>query len=162
VVDDDLPIARLEFLVDGTPVGPPLTAAPYTSVWDTRPFSADVPHTVSARATDLQGRSATSGVVGVQVDNGPKIAAVGVNQGLTPSSARVTWMTDRLADAQVEYGPTTAYGITTPVDARLAWRHEMQLTGLAPGAAYHVRVRSRTPTGALAVSADQTFFTAEP
>jgi hypothetical protein len=162
VVDDDVPIARLEFLVDGEPVGPPVTAAPYITVWDTLRFNADLPHTISARATDLQGRSGTSGVVSVQVDNGPRIAAVAVSRGLTPSSARVTWTTDRLADAQVEYGPTTAYGLTTPVDARLAWRHDMQLTGLAPGSAYHVRVRSRTPTGGLTVSADQTFSTAEP
>jgi hypothetical protein len=35
----------------------------------------------------------------------------------------------------------------------------MQLTGLAPGSVYHFRVRSRTPTGGVSVSADQTFFT---
>jgi hypothetical protein len=162
VIDDDVPIVRLEFLVDGVPIGPPITAAPYAVGWDTTRFRADLPHTISARATDLQGRSGTSGVVSAQVDNGPGIVAVGVNQGLTPSSARVSWTTDRLADAQVEYGPTTAYGLTTAIDARLAVRHDMQLTGLVPGSVYHVRVRSRTPTGGLAVSADQTFFTAEP
>jgi hypothetical protein len=162
VIDDDVPIARLEFLVDGAPVGPPLTAPPYTMSWDTTRFSADQPHTISARATDLQARSSTSGVISVQVDNGPRILAVAVNQGLTPSSARISWTTDRLADAQVEYGTTTTYGLTTPVDGRLAWRHDMQLTGLTPGTLYHLRVRSRTHTGGLAVSADQTLFTPEP
>ena len=34
--------------------------------------------------------------------------------------------------------------------------------GLAPGNVYHVRVRSRTATGGVAVSADEAFFTAEP
>jgi hypothetical protein len=38
----------------------------------------------------------------------------------------------------------------------------MQLTGLAPASTYHYRVRSRDINGALAVSPDQTFFTAEP
>ena len=144
------------------PVGPALTAAPYASVWDTRDFSADRPHTLSARATDVQGRSSTSGVISVQVDNGPKILAVGVGRGLTASSARVSWTTDRLADGQVEYGLTTAYGQATPVDARPDWRHAMELTGLAPNSVYHFRVRSRTPTGGVSVSADQTFFTPEP
>jgi hypothetical protein len=162
VVDDDVPIARLQFLVDGLPLGAPLTAAPFASLWDTNLMSADQPHTISARATDLVGRSSTSGVVSVQVDNGPRISAVGVSQSLTQSSVRVNWTTDRLADAQVEYGPTTAYGLTTLVDARLAWRHDMQLTGLASGSLYHFRVRGRTPTGGVSVSADQTFFTSEP
>ena len=162
VVDDDVPLTRLEFLVDGAPVGPPLTTAPYASVWDTRNFSADRPHTLSARATDLEGRSSTSGVISLQVDNGPKILAIGVGQGLTATSARVSWTTDRLADGQVEYGLTTAYGQATPVDARLDWRHAMELTGLAPGSVYHFRVHSRTPSGGVSVSADQTFFTPEP
>ena len=159
VVDDDVPLGRLEFLVDGAPVGPALTAAPYATIWDTRNVGADRLHTLSARATDQQGRSGTSGVISLQVDNGPRILAISVGQGLTASSAGVSWTTDRLADGQVEYGLTTAYDQATPIDARLELRHAMQLTGLAPGSVYHFRVRSRTPTGAVSVSADQTFFT---
>ena len=36
VVDDDEPIARLQFFVDGVPVGAPLASAPYTigKSWD--------------------------------------------------------------------------------------------------------------------------------
>jgi len=96
------------------------------------------------------------------VDNGPVISAVGVSLGLTASSARVTWATDVLSDAQVEFGPTFAYGASTPVDPRIGWTHEAQLTGLAPGTTYHYRVRSRDANGALAVSQDATFATPEP
>jgi hypothetical protein len=64
-----------------------------------------------------------------------------------------------LADGQVEFGPTLAYGESTPLDSRAEWRHDMQLTGLAPGTLYHYRVRSRDANGALAVSSDQVFFT---
>ena len=107
------------------------------------------------------GRSTTSGVVSVQVDNGPLISKVTVSPGLTSTSARITWITDVLADGQVEYGPTASYGRATPIDTRVDWRHDMQLTGLAAASTYHFRVRSRDATGALAVSADQTFFTSD-
>jgi hypothetical protein len=162
VLDDDVPPARVQFYVDGQPLGAPLTAPPYSITWDSAGFNASLPHVISARASDMLGRSGTSPTVTVQVDNGPIITGVIVSRGLTASSARVTWNTDILADAQVEFGRTTAYGESTPIDPRADWRHEAQLTGLAPGTTYHYRVRSRDGNGALAVSPDATFATAEP
>ena len=162
VVDDDVLLARVQFYVDGMPVGPPLVAAPYSVVWDSSAANARLPHTISARATDILGRLGTSGMLGVQVDNGPAISQVGVSMGLTASSARVSWTTDGVSDAQVEYGPTLAYGSSTPLEPRLGWFHEAQLTGLMPSTTYHYRVRSRDPAGAVAVSADATFATPEP
>jgi Bacterial Ig domain/Purple acid Phosphatase, N-terminal domain len=163
VVDDDAPITRLQFFVDGLPVGDALSTAPYATIWDSTGLSASSsqPHLVTARATDARGRSAVSGSVGVQVDNGPRISAVTLNSGPTATSARVNWTTDMLADAQVEFGVTTTYGSMTPIDARVAWSHEMQLTGLLPATTYHYRVRSRDANGALAVSDDSTFGTPE-
>jgi hypothetical protein len=161
VVDDDSPIARLQFYVDGLPVGQPMTAPPYSMTWDSADYRPNLPHMIIARATDMLGRSGAAGVVSVQVDNGPVVSNVQISRGLTASSARVTWNTDVLADAQVEFGPTTAYGSTTPTNPRLDWFHETQLTGLAPGMTYHYRVRSRNANGAAAVSADGTFFTPE-
>jgi len=162
VVDDDAPLARVQFYVDGLPVGPPLVAAPYSVIWDSSTADARVPHTIVARATDVLGRSGASGMVGVQVDNGPIISGIGVSLGLTASSARVVWATDVVSDAQVEFGPTLGYGSSTPVDPRIGWSHEAQLTGLAPGTAYHYRVRSRDANGAMAFSPDATFATPEP
>lgn len=161
-VDDEAPVARLQFFVDGIPVGALLSAPPYSTTWDSRTFSASQPHIVTAQATDVLGRTALSGAVSVQVDNGPKISSVTASPGLTASSARVSWATDMLADGQVEFGPTALYGSTTPIDARAAWSHEMQLTGLRGRTAYHYRVRSRDANGALAVSNDATFVTPEP
>jgi hypothetical protein len=159
LVDDDAPVTRLQFYVDGQPVGAPLNSAPYTLTWASTGLSASLPHTVSARATDALGRSGASGNVSVQVDNGPSISNVSVSPGLTVSSARVTWSTDVVSDGQVEYGLTTAYGLSTPVDQAMDTRHDMQLTGLAPGAAYHYHVRSRDAAGALSASPDATLFT---
>jgi hypothetical protein len=162
VVDDDVPITRLQFYVDGTAVGAPLNTAPYSLVWPSAGMSSALPHVVSARATDALGRSSVSGNVSVQVDNGPAISNVAVGQGLTLSSARVSWTTDVASDGQVEYGPTSAYGLMTPVDQVMDVRHDMQLTGLSPGAAYHYRVRSRDAAGAMAISPDGTLFTSAP
>src|SRR5439155_15191237 len=162
VVDDDAPIARLQFYVDGLPVGLPITTPPYRTTWDTAGSSPNLPHLITARASDIVGRSGAAGIVSVQVDNGPDVSNVQVSRGLTATSLRVTWSTDVLADGQVEYGPTTAYGATTPTNPRLDWSHETQLTGLASGMTYHYRVRSRDANGAAAVSADGTFFTPEP
>jgi hypothetical protein len=159
VVDDDVPIARLQFFVDELPVGAPLTSAPFTTNWDSTGASASQPHTITARATDVRGRSALSAPRSVQVDNGPEISAVTASGGLTASSARISWTTDILADAQVEFGTTAMYGSATPIDARVSWTHEMQLTGLLPGTIYHYRVSSRDANGAVAYSDDAMFAT---
>jgi hypothetical protein len=162
VVDDDAAVSRVQFYVDGQPVGAPLSAAPYALAWDSAGLSPALPHTLSARATDALGRSGVSSNVNVQVDNGPAISNVSAGPGLTASSARVTWTTDIAADGQVEFGDSTAYGLTTPVDPAAGVRHDMQLTGLTPGATYHYRVRSRDAAGALSVSPDTTLVTAAP
>jgi hypothetical protein len=162
VVDDDSPIVSLQFLVDGLPVGAPLVAGPYTSTWDSTGVSTTQPHSVTARSTDALGRSQVSSALNVQVDNGPSIQSVTLNPGLTASSVRITWLTDTLADSQIEFGPTTAYGLATPTDPRPTLSHAMQVTGLAPGLTYHFRVRSRDTNGAVASSPDATFTTAEP
>jgi hypothetical protein len=159
VVDDDMPLARLQFFVDGLPEGPVLSAAPYRVSWNTVGLNTLVPHTISARASDVAGRSGSSGLVSVQVDNGPRLANIVVAPGLTTSSAFVRWSTDVPADGQVDYGLTMAYELSTPVDQVADTRHDMQLTGLAPGSVYHYRVRSRDVNGAAAVSADGVFYT---
>jgi hypothetical protein len=162
VVDDDAPIARVQFYVDGLPVGLPLASAPFTVTWDSSTSDSKLPHTITAQATDMLGRSATSAMLSVQVDNGPIISGIGVSLGLTATSARIAWRTDVLSDAQVEFGPTVGYGSSTPVNPRGGWSHEVQLTGLTPGTTYHYRVRSRDVNGVLAVSQDATFATPEP
>ncbi|MDQ6670393.1 MAG: fibronectin type III domain-containing protein, partial [Chloroflexota bacterium] len=162
VVDDDAAVARVQFFVDGLPVGAPLSAPPYTTTWDSTTLTARQPHTITAQASDVRGWVGLSGALSVQVDNGPKISALTMSPGLTASSARIHWATDILADSQVEFGPTSVYGSATPIDTRAVSSHEMQLTGLAPGATYHYRVRSRDANGAIAVSNDATFATPEP
>jgi len=159
VVDDDMPIAQVQFYVDGLPAGLPLVAAPYVATWDSTGSAASQPHSITARTFDTLGRSQVSTAITVQVDNGPTVSALDVNPGLTASSVRITWTTDSVSDSQVEFGPTSAYGLSTPTDPRTSWTHDMQLTGLTHGTTYHYRVRSRDASGAVGVSPDSTFTT---
>ncbi|MDZ7266873.1 MAG: FG-GAP-like repeat-containing protein [candidate division KSB1 bacterium] len=83
------------------------------------------------------------------------VAAVNV----TASSAVITWETNEAGDSQVEYGPDTAYGFTTPVDSVRVTSHQVTLTGLAAGTTYHYRAKSADAHGNLAVSGDFAFTT---
>jgi len=77
------------------------------------------------------------------------------------TSAAIFWTTDELADSAVEYGPTTAYGLTSggPAVILPAVAHAVELTGLKPDTSYHFRVLSRDAAGNEAVSQDQVFTT---
>lgn len=75
------------------------------------------------------------------------------------SSTTITWNTNEIASSQIDYGPTAAYGSTTTLDPMLVSVHTHVITGLAPGATYHYRIRSRDLGGNLAVTADATFTT---
>lgn len=55
---DDTAVARVEFLIDGAQVGSD-AAAPYEVTWSSATV-ADGPHTVTARAVDTAGNTATS------------------------------------------------------------------------------------------------------
>ena len=88
----------------------------------------------------------------------PVISSVTVSS-LTSTTATITWTTNEPADAQAEYGLTTAYGTLSAPDSNLVTAHVRALTGLSAGTLYHYRVRSQDASGNLAVSADSTFTT---
>ncbi|BDG60233.1 S8 family serine peptidase [Caldinitratiruptor microaerophilus] len=66
--DDGTGVERVEFLVDGKPVGT-ATAAPYRVQWDSTAV-ADGEHRIAARATDKAGNRAETEPVSVVVRNG--------------------------------------------------------------------------------------------
>jgi len=61
-------VASVQFLVDGRPLGAPVSAAPYAAQWNTKGV-ADGIHTVSAVATNVRGVKATSADVTMIVAN---------------------------------------------------------------------------------------------
>ncbi len=91
----------------------------------------------------------------------PSISGVAAGS-VTRTAATITWTTDEPSDSQVEYGLTTAYGTSTPINGSLVTSHSMSLSGLSAGTLYHYRVKSRDAAGNLAVSGDFTFTTVSP
>ena len=88
----------------------------------------------------------------------PVISSITVSS-LTATTATITWTTNEPADAQAEYGLTTAYGTLSAPDSNLVTAHVRALPGLSAGTLYHYRVRSQDASGNLAVSADSTLTT---
>ena len=83
---DDLGIAGVTFLVDGTEVGPEDTEAPFAISWDTSTAAVGA-HVLTARARDTTGNIAVSAAVSVQVLANPLpgqfVDEVVVSGGLT-------------------------------------------------------------------------------
>jgi glucose/arabinose dehydrogenase/PKD repeat protein len=88
----------------------------------------------------------------------PTLSAV-ASSNLTATSARITWTTNEPANSQVEYGTTTAYGSTTPLDTTQVTAHSVLVSGLAAQTLYNYRVRSSDAAGNLAVGTNNTFTT---
>lgn len=153
-------LAFVQFLLDGGDLGPPLAAGPYTFAWNT-PLVSDGAHTLAAVARDKDGRSATSPIVRVTVDNVPPLITGIEASAVSSDGAVILWTTNERADSQVEYGPTPNYGASTPPNASLVVSRGVALRGLAPGTLYHYRVKSRDAAGVLSVSGDAVFTTAD-
>ncbi|MBI3469325.1 MAG: hypothetical protein HY000_40500, partial [Planctomycetes bacterium] len=80
---DDVGVGGVQFLLDGIELGAEDTTAPYSISWDTTTAS-NGPHTLSARARDAAGNTATSAGVLVTVSNvAPSglVLALGFNEG---------------------------------------------------------------------------------
>ncbi len=90
----------------------------------------------------------------------PVLTGITVSR-ITHNMALISWTTNELASTQVNYGATTAYGLTTTFDPTLVSTHAQSLTNLSPLTTYHYRVRSRDAFGNEAVSGDFSFTTTE-
>src|SRR5229473_2748645 len=66
---------------------------------------------------------------------------------VTTSGSQVVWTTNVPADSSVDYGTTTAYGSSTPVDSGMVTSHQMTLSGLAAGTTYYYQVNSTDSKG---------------
>lgn len=78
---------------------------------------------------------------------------------ITTTGATASWSLSEAGNGQAEYGPTSLYGLTTTIEASYLTAHSQSITGLTPGATYHVRVKSCDAAGNCAYSSDRTFTT---
>src|SRR5216684_3803306 len=66
---------------------------------------------------------------------------------ITTSGSQVVWTTNVPANSSVDYGTTTAYGNSTPVDSTMVTSHQVTLSGLAAGTTYYYQVNSTDSKG---------------
>jgi hypothetical protein len=122
------PIARVQFYVDGAPLGQPLTTPPFLMPWDTR-GTTDGPHMITATATDTFNLTGTSAPVSVTVDNShpPQTIAIDAmvfqdTSDTMTTPAFSTSTTSSLIVAFVGYdGPATTRQTASVSGAGLTW-----------------------------------------
>jgi len=126
-------------------------------------LAASATYHFRVKSVDAAGNPATSGDFTFTTSAAgnttfPLITGLSTSS-VTSSSVTVAWATSAPTDSQVEYGPTTSYGSSTPVNAALLTAHSHGLGGLTASTTYHYRAKSRDAAGNLATSGDFTFTT---
>jgi len=111
---------------------------------------------------DPQGLTGTNSVTIAVSNTGdttpPTIFGVSATN-ITSDAAMIQWATNEPSNSMVDYGPTTSYGSSTPVDANLKTNHSVSLNDLSANTTYHFRARSVDVAGNVAFSDDYTFST---
>jgi hypothetical protein len=88
----------------------------------------------------------------------PLISSVSASN-ISRTGATIRWTTNEASDTQVEYGRTTTYGSTTPLNSTMLTSHSQTLSGLSRNTTYYYRVKSRDAAGNLSVSGRFSFRT---
>ena len=108
--------------------------------------------TIRSRATDDSGNIEDPGAM-VVLDITPDVTSPvlsGVHAVLVSGdSAQIRWTSNEPADSEVEFGSTTGYGSSTPLDPTLTRAHAVSLEGLTAESIYHYKVKSRDAGGNL-------------
>lgn len=78
---------------------------------------------------------------------------------VTATWVTLTWENNEPADHFVRWGQTTAYGVTSPVDATRRTRHTCFISGLPAATTFHCQIRCKDAAGLTGVSTDQVFTT---
>ena len=97
-------------------------------------LTANTPYYYRVRSKDAAGNLATSAnftfttTAGLFLpDNTPPVISRVAASGLTSTGATITWTTDEASDSQVEYGTTTAYGLSSILDTTKVTSHFVAL-----------------------------------
>ena len=125
-------------------------------------YSAQGNYNAVLTVRDPQGLTGANSVTITVSNTGdttpPVISGVSATN-ITSDAATIQWTTNELSNSRVDYGPTTSYGTSTPVDATLLTDHSVSLNNLSASTTYHFRVRSVDAATNVALSGDFTFST---
>jgi hypothetical protein len=89
----------------------------------------------------------------------PLVISNVAQNSVSATAAIITWTTSQPATSQVNYGVTSGYGLSSPLDSSLVTSHSVTLSGLAPGTTYYFDVVSVNSGGTLAASPAASFAT---
>jgi len=126
-------------------------------------LSASTTYHYRVKSRDAAGNLATSGdftlATQAAADTTPPVISGVGSSGVTSSAATINWTTNEASNTQVDYGTTTSYGSSSPLNSSMVTSHSAALSGLAASTTYHYRVKSRDAAGNLSTSGDFTFTT---
>ncbi|MFA6003656.1 MAG: fibronectin type III domain-containing protein, partial [Elusimicrobiota bacterium] len=126
-------------------------------------LSASTLYHYRVKSRDAAGNLAASGDFSFTTTAAPDLAAPVISAvsaaSVSSGSVVISWTTNEAADTQVEFGPTTAYGQSSALNASMLTSHGAGLSGLSASTWYHYRVKSRDAAGNLAASGDFSFTT---
>ncbi len=155
---DNVKIASVQFILDGSPLGNEIKNSPYITSLDTKDMVNDSTHTLLATAKDYAGNTATSSAVTFIVDNPAPVVSKVVSNSINTTSMNITWVTDKLSTSKIEYGADSSYGQNTSEDTLAVKTHTINIFNLSPGTTYHYRVVSKSGNQ-IGYSTDTTFAT---
>jgi hypothetical protein len=89
----------------------------------------------------------------------PPIISQIISTNITNTTACISWLTDKPATGQVEYGISTDYGLTSSIDKQLTKQHQVTFNGLTEDITYHFKVKSTDSQGMENASEDNIFDT---
>ena len=143
-------ITQVQFQVDGSNVGAPVTNSPYNYNWDSTSVS-DGQHSITVVATDSGSRQGTSDPISVTVRNTPPLRFGGAPSGILPSnttSVNLTLTTDE--NATCKYGTTagTSYAsMPNTFTTTGGTSQSSAVSGLIAGNSYTYYVRCQDAVG---------------
>ena len=157
---DSSGVRKVEFLLDGAQVLGTVAHAPYSYSWNSK-TAASGGHTLSARATDLYGNTATTPAVSVTLDNtGPAVALTSPVSGATVGSV-VTLQATATDDAGVTRVDFLVNGVLLASDTTAPYAAEWNSNSTADGN-YTLTARAHDVLSNVATSAPVTVTTKQP
>ena len=170
VASDNVGVASMQFTLDGTNLGPAVTALPYTLTWNTT-TAANGSHVLAAKASDAAGNVGSSAPVTLTVANAdttpPVVTVTTPGSGATVSGAITisAYASDNIGVAGVQFridGANFGTEVSTPPFA-VAWNTAIVPDGLHTlTAVARDSAGNRTTSAAVSITVNNGVVTAPP